>query len=218
MKSSVLAMCQVGAHVLLALEHGALVVISTSSFQYEYQIMDPELTRDDLAHMLTLDDQMAVAYKNGTVALVSHLNFEESDAVKEQKIEMSVVTTEHKDAKVSVVKVSSSRLYAIEACKPEKSDQVELWCGCDNSFIEIFTHDGSSQLKSKAMLKTHTCSSDIPQDASIIQLKASFNAAAHMMYALHSCGHVISCWNVCEQPALNTVIKLFQLSSPGSYS
>ena len=219
MKSSVLAMCQVGTHVLLALKPGTLVAVSTSSFQSECEIMEPELARDDLFQMLTLNDQMAIAYKNGTVALVSGLNCEEDD-VKEQIMKddiMSVVATKHKDVKLSVtvVKFASSQLYAIEACKPGSSDKVELWCGCDNSFIEIFTHDGSSQLKSKAMLKTHISSSDIPKDASIVQLKFSFDAATHLMYALHSCGHIISCWSVCEQPALNTVFKLTQLSSPG---
>ena len=101
----------------------------------------------------------------------------------------------------------------------DDSTTMELWCGCDNSFIEIFICDGSLQLKSKFLLKTHISSPDIPQDASIVQLKLSFNTpAAHVMYALHSCGHVISCWSVCEQPKLNTVIKLTQLTSPGSHS
>ena len=216
MKRSVLAMCQVGTHVLLALKHGTLVAVSTSSFQSEYQIMESELARDDLLQMLSLNDQMAIAYKDGTVALVCGLSCEEGD-VKEQDDKMSVVATKHKDVKLSVtvVKFASSQLYAVEACKSGSSDKVELWCGCDNSFIEIFTHDGSSQLKPKVMLETHISSSDIPKDASIVQLKFSFNAAAHLMCALHSCGRIISCWSVCEQPALNAVFKLTQLSSPG---
>ena len=213
MKSPVLSMCQVDSHVLLALKPaGTLVAISISSFQKECQIMEPELARDDLVQMLALNDKMALAYKDGTVALVSCLDFEESD-VKEQPIEdeMKIAdATKHKEVQLSVVKIASSQLYAIEACKPRK----ELWCGCDSSFIEIFTSDESSQPKSKFLLKTHTSSPDIPQDASIVQLKFSFNTDAHMMYALHSGGNVVSCWSV-EQPALNAVIKLTQLSSPG---
>ena len=217
MKSPVLAMCQVDSHVLLALKPtGTLVAVRISSFQKECHIMGSELAKDDLLQMLALNDQVALAYKDGTVALVSCLDFEEND-IKEQAIEdeMSADATTHKDLKLSVVKVASSQLYAIEACKPGNSDQVELWCGCDSSFIEIFTIDESLQLKSKSLLKTHTSSPNIPQDVSIIQLKLSFNTAAHMMYALHSCGSVISCWSVCEQPALNAVIKLTNLSSPG---
>ena len=221
MKSPVLAICQVGLYVLLVLKCGTLAAISTSSFKVEYQVMECELARDDLVQTVTFKHQVVIAYKDGTVALVSCQNFEENDVEKPQIIKddmICVVANKHKDLKLLVVKVASSHLYAIEACKSENSEQVELWCGCDNSFIRIFTHDGLSQLKSKAMLNTHLINpNDIPEDASIVQLKFSFNAAAHMMYALHSCGHVISCWSVSEQPVLNTVIKLTQLiSSPGS--
>ena len=220
MMSPVLAICQVGLYVLLVLKCGTLAAVSTSSFKVEYQVMECELARDDLVQTVTLKHQVVIAYKDGTVALVSCQDFEENDVEEPQTIKddmISVVANKHKDLKLLVVKVASSHLYAIEACKSENSEQVELWCGCDNSFIRIFTHNGLSQLKSKAMLNTHLINpTDIPEDASVIQLKLSCNAAAHMMYALHSCGHVISCWSVSEQPVLNTVIKLTQLiSSPG---
>ena len=222
MKIPVLGMCQAGVYVLLALKHGTLVAVSTNSFQIEYQ-MELELERDDLVQMLSLNDhaeRIVLAYKDGTVAYVSCLKFGESDA----KVEifdddvLNVVKPKRGDETSSIVKVSSSQLYAVEVCKPQNRNQVELWCGCDNNLIKIYiSHDGSSQAQLKTELNAHCSSKDsnIPQDASIIQLKSSFNAAAHMMYALHSCDSVISCWSVCEQPALNNVIKLTQLSSPG---
>ena len=224
MKNPILAMCQVGTQVLLALKHGTLVAVSTSSFQIEYQIMEHELARDGLVQMLTLNDhaeQIAMAYKDGSVALISCcLKCGEDDAkiqIFDDNV-LSVVKAKRRDIKLSILKVASSQLYAIEVCKPQSSNQVQLWCGCDKSFIEVFTpHDGSSQAQFKiTVLNTHISSADIPQDAGIIQLTSSFNAAAHMMYALHSCDNVISCWSVREQPVLNNVIKLTQLSSPGS--
>jgi len=209
-KSPVLAICQAGEYVWLALKHGTLLAVSTSSFQIEHHIMKAELARDDLVQMLTLNDDpksIAMAYKDGSMALIPCLKFEESD---------NAVKSKPKDIKL--LKVASSQLYAIEVCKPQDSHQVEVWCGCNNSFIEIFiSHKGSSKIQPKTILNTHSNSADIPQDASIIQLKSSFNAAAHV-YALHSCSNVISCWSVCEQPILNTVIKLTQFSSPGNYS
>ena len=220
MKNPILGMCQAGVHVLLVLKHGTLVAVNTSTLQIEYQKLQPELAKDDLAQMLTLNaEQVALGYKDGSVVLISSFKFEkdnvETQACKDNT--MGVVDAESSDMmKLSVLKVTSSQLYSIEVCKLENSNQVELWCGCGNSFIEVFIPcDGSSQLQLKTVLNTHDSSADIPQDASIIQLKSSFNMAAHMMYALHSCGSVISCWSVCEQPVLNNVIKLTQLSSPG---
>ena len=216
MRSPVLAMCQVGTHVLLALKHGTIVAVSTSSFQNDYQISQPELEGDDLVQMLTLNDhpeQIAMAYKDGLVVLISCLTFTESGVKGQEFNEDMLNVVKAKNMNV----VSSSHLYASEVCKPENSKQVELWCGCDNSFIDIFTlQEGSSQLQFKVTLNTHNNSADIPQDAGIIQLKSSFNTTAgHMMYALHDRGSVISCWSVNEQPVLNNVIKLTQLDSPG---
>ena len=212
-------MCQAGVHVLLALKHGTLVAVNTSSFQIEYQKLQPELAKDDLVQMLTLNaEQAALAYRDGSVVLISSFKFEKDDVETKacKNNAMGVINAESSDMKLSVLKVTSSQLYSFEVCKLEDSNQVELWCGCGNSFIETFILcDGSSQLQLKSVLNTRDSSADIPQDASIIQLKSSFNMAAHMMYALHSCGSVISCWSVCEQPVLNNVIKLTQLSSPG---
>ena len=214
-------MCQVGTHVLLALKHGTLVAVNTSSFQNDYQISQPELEGDDLVQMLTLNDhpeQIAMAYKDGLVILVSCLTFIES-GVEGQKYNnmLNVVTAKSMNVKLSILRIASSQLYAAEVCKPENSKQVELWCGCDNSFIAIYTlHEGSSQLQLKTKLNTTISSADIAEDAGIVQLKSSFNTTAgHMMYALHGCGSVISCWSVHEQPVLNNVIKLTELSSPG---
>ena len=223
MRSSVLAMCQVGAHVLLALRNGTLVAVSAGSFQNDYQISQPELERDDLVEMLTLNDhpeQIAMAYKDGSVILVSCLTFTESRTRGQASNDdmLNMVKAKCMNVKLSILKVSYSRLYTIEVCKPENSKQVELWCGCDNSFIEVFTlQEGSSQLQLRAELNTWNSSADIPQDAAIVQLKSCFSTTAgHMMHALHGCGNIISCWSVCEQPVLNNVIKLTQLSSPGT--
>ena len=222
MRSPVLAMCQVGTHVLLALKHGTLVAVNTSSFQNDYQISQPELEGDDLVQMLTLNDhpeQIAMAYKDGLVILVSCLTFIESGNEGQKYNNMlNVVTAKSVNVKLSILRIASSQLYAAEVCKHENSKQVELWCGCDNSFIDIYTlREGSSQLQLKTKLNTTISSADIPQDAGIVQLKSSFSATAgHMMYALHGCGSVISCWSVHEQPVLNNVIKLTELSSPGS--
>ena len=222
MKSRVLTMCQIGVHVLLANEHGTLVFLNSISFQTEYQIMQPELERNDMVEMLPLVDhidKIVIAYKDGSVALISCcLKFEESDT---GHYTMGAVRATHRSVNLSVliVKVSSSQLYTIETYKPTSGDhQIELWCGCDNGTIEILIpHDGPSQLQLKATLYTHSSSADIPQDAGIVKLKSSFNTTAgHMMYALHGCGSVISCWSVNEQPVLNNVIKLTELiDSPG---
>ena len=221
MKNYVLAMCQVGVHALVANEHGTLVFLSTTSFQTEYQIMQPELERNDVVQMLTLDDhtddQIVIAYKDGSVALISCcLEIEEND------VEHDAMGAKHRNVNLSVliVKAASPQLYTIEMCKPISGDhQIELWCGCDSGTIKVLTlYDGPSQLQLKATLNTHSSSADIPQDAAIVQLKSSFSTTAgHMMHALHGRSSVISCWSVCEQPVLNNVIKLTQLSSPGSY-
>ena len=223
MRSPVLAMCRVGAHVVLALKHGTLVAVNASSFQNDYQISQPELERDNLVEILTLNDhpeQIAMAYKDGSIVLVSCLTFTESGVRGQESNDntLSIVKAKCMNVKLSIIRVASSRLYTIEVSKTENSKQVELWCGCDNSFIEVFNlHEGSSQLQLKTKLDTRMSSADIPQDADIVQLKSSFSTTAgHMMYALHGCGSVISCWSVHEQPVLNNAIKLTQLSSPGT--
>ena len=219
MKNYVLAMCQVGVHVLVANKQGTLVYLSTTTFQIEYRIMQPELERNDMVQMLTpdghTDDRIVIAYKDGSVALISCCL-----EIKEDDVERDTMGAKHRSVNLSVliVKAASSQLCTIEMCKPIGSDhQIELWCGCDSGMIKVLIlHDEPSQLQLKATLNTHSSSADIPQDASIVQLKSSFSTTAgHMMYALHGCGSVISCWSVREQPVLNNVIKLTQLSSPG---
>ena len=128
MKSSVLAMCQIGMHILLALKNGTLIAVSTSSYQKEYQVIEPQLAKDDLAQMLTYNDQVTIlAYKDGTVALVSCLNFEELRDVKEQTVEdnMNSVVIKSKYVKISVFKITSFLLHAMEVCKPENDHQME---------------------------------------------------------------------------------------------
>ena len=201
-------MCQAGMHVWMVLESGSLKAVSVLTFMIERQIEELE-ARDDLVQIISLNNHTAstslvLAYKNGHIALIkSSSKFAPGIEVKSLGIDI----LSKLENKLSTIKLASSQLYAIE-----KSHLFEVWCGCDNSTIEIVSLNNET---SKVQFNTHSSSADIPQDASIIQLRSSFNMAAHMMYALHSCGSVISCWSVCEQPVLNNVIKLTQLSSPG---
>ena len=71
MESCVLAMCQAGVHVLVAManEYGTLVVLSIKSLQTEYQISQPELegNHHEMIQMLTLHDhigKIVIAYKD----------------------------------------------------------------------------------------------------------------------------------------------------------
>ena len=215
MDNSIQIMCQAGMQVWMAFEHGNLKAVDAQSFNIVNQIKELE-AQDDLVQIVNLSDRnestvLALAYKSGNVVLVkSHFNFAHGIEVKSFGLDVFSKL----EYKLSTVKLASSQLCSLETCKSHKSHLYEVWCGCNKGAIEIITlNDDTFKVQ---LLNTHNSSVDILQDASIIQLKFSFNTTAHMMYALHSCGSVISCWSVCEQPALNTVIKLTQLSSPGT--
>jgi len=226
LKDPVKAMCQVDKYVWIALEHGMLLVINIKSFIIEHQFNRPELVKDGLVQMITVDGKasmIALAYSNGSIIFIkSCLKFDSHHDIHEMHSHslsygiLEEVNFKLENIKFFATNVSSSQLYSIEACKPQDSDQVELWCGCENSIIEIFIpHGRTFKIQSKAVLNTQSNLADVPRDASIIQLKFSPNAQAKM-YALYSCGSIISCWNTGKQPVLNTIIKSSQLNSPGN--
>ena len=224
MKDTVVAMCRANLHVWVMLENGKLSIINTCSFKIEHQINKTELNKNNLVDMITVDDYsnlVTVAYKDGTVAFMkSSLRFNSHHGVGEMNSLafgiLEEVDFKHENIKFFVTNVSSSKqLYAVEACKPQESEQVELWCGGDKGIIEIFIpHTRTSQAQLKTVLKTHTNSPKIPKDASIIQLKSSVDTIDNM-YALHNHDSIISFWKTGEQPILISVIKPSQLSSPG---
>jgi len=208
-QSSIHAMCQADAKVWMALEHGSLVAVNNQSFNVEREIKELE-ERHDLVQIINLGDNMestalALAYKSGVVVFVKFCcKFAHGIEVKSLGIDiLSKLENE-----LSTVKLASSQLCTTEICKPQSGQQFEVWCGCNNSTIEIVALDNATP----KVLSTHNRSADISKDASIIQLKS----APASMYALHDCNNVISCWSVHKQPVLTSVIKLTQLSSPGS--
>ena len=204
-------MCQDGMYVWMVLEDGSLKGVSAQTFTVERQITKPE-ARGDLVQIISLSDcteatTLVLGYEDGLVVIVKpYLKF--APGIELKSFGLDVLST--LENKLSTVQLTSSQLYAIE-----KSHLFEVWCGCDNAMIEVVSVIGKAFT---VQFNTHYSSADIPQDAGIVQLKSSFNTTAgHMMYALHGCGSVISCWSVREQPVLNNVIKLTELSSPGSY-
>lgn len=216
MEGCVQTMCQAGIQVWIAFKHGNLKAVDAKTFNIENQMKKPEAQDDDdLVQIVSLSDRnestvLAIAYKSGTVLLVkSHFKLAQGIEVKSFGLDVFSKL----EYKISTAKLVSSQLCSLETCKSQKSHLYEVWCGCNNGAIEIITP--SDETFKAQLLNTHNSSADIPQNASIIQLKFSFNTAAHMMYALHSSGRVVSCWSVCEQPTLNAVIKLTQLTSPG---
>ena len=224
MKDSVKAICQTDQHVWVALDNGKLLIINRNTYNTDHQISRTELDKDNLVEMITVDDYtnlIASAYKDGQVVFIkSCLKFNGHQEVGVMHSLgfgiLDEVNLKHENVKVFTTNISSShQLYAVEACKPEDTEQVELWCACEKGVIEIFVpYSRTSQVQLKTVLNTYESSADISQDANIIQLKSSSNAD---MYALHSDGMTISCWNAGEQPKLTAVIKPYQLNSPGRY-
>ena len=223
MKDSVRAICQADPHVWVALDNGKLLMINKSSYKTDYQISRTKLDKDNLVEMITVDDSaslIALAYKDGQVVFVKSClkSNGHQDVGVMHSLALGIldeVNLKHEKIKLFTTNISPShQLYAVEACKPQDTEQVELWCACEKSVIEIFVPFARSSLvQLKAVLNTNESSTDISQDANIIQLKSSNNTN---MYALHSNGRIISCWSVGEQPKLITVIKPHQLSSPGN--
>lgn len=215
-------MCQSNVGVWVTLEHGKLLIINGTTFKTEHQINSAEIGNDDLVEMITADDHanlVALSYKDGSVVFIKsclksngHREIGEMNSLGFGILEE--VDRKHENIKLYSANISSSRqLYAIEACKPQHSEQVELWCGGDNGTIEILVpYSRTSQVQQKSVLKSYISSAGIPYDANIVQLKSSTDTAADM-FALHSSGMIISCWNADEKPVLVTVIKL---SSPGN--
>ena len=194
-------MCQDGMYVWMAFEDGSLKAVIAQTFTVERQITKPE-ARGDLVQIIGLSDHtkettLVLGYEDGLVVVVKpYLKF--APGIEVKSFGLDVLST--LENKLSTIQLTSSQLYAIE-----KSHRFEVWCGCDNAAIEIVSLNGKTFT---VKFNTHTTSVDIPQDAGIVQLKSSFSATAgHMMYALHGCGSVISCWSVNEQPVLNNVIK-----------
>ena len=222
MENSVLAMCQIGMNIWMVLEPGYLVAINFATLEIVHRIEISILENEEVVTMVTIDDQAeqcVVVCKNGLLVIITV----RSKPIKEKCNILSSIgakgSVEKENIKLSTISVTSSQLNVVEVCKPHNSNKVELWCGCDNGSIEIHIPcNAASKPELLVVLDTYIHSTDIPQNAGIIQLKSSVDA--HTMYALHSCGRVISCWSVNEQPAFQTVIKLTQLSSPGiaSYS
>ena len=222
MESSVLAMCQTGTNVWMILKPGYLVAIDINTFEVLHNIVIPELENEPVVTMVTIDsqaEQYVIVCKNGLLIVVTA----RAKTIKQNHDFLSLIaakgTSEKANVKLSMMHAMSSQLNAVEVCTLQNSNQVELWCGCDNGTIEIYNicDNRTSKPELLTVLDSHINSTSAPQDVSagIIQLKSCINA--HMMYALHSCGRVISCWSVSERPTLNIVIKLTQLSSPGSY-
>ena len=223
-KDTIKAMCRANLHVYVLLECGKLLIINTCSFKAEHLISKAELDKKDLIEMITTDEHsnlVTLAYRNGMVVFIkSSLKFNSNRDIGGAnglgfglRQEMNF---KHENLKLFAANITSPyQLFVIEACKPRGSEQVELWCGCDNGIIEIFVpHARTSQVQLKSVLETHTSSRDIPQDAGIIQLRSSVKAVGHM-YALHNQNNIISCWKTGEQPVLIAVVKPAQLSSPG---
>ena len=202
-------MCQDGVYVWMVLEDGSLVAVGAQTFTVERQINNLE-ARDDLVHIISLNEHaksttLVLGYQNGLMVIVkSCVQF--APGIEVKSFGLDILST--LENKLSTIQLTSSQLYTIE-----KSHQFEVWCGCDNSAIEIVSLNNDAFT---LRFSTHVSSADIPQDAGIVQLKSSFSTTVgHMMYALHGCGSVISCWSVREQPVLSYVIKLTQLKSPG---
>ena len=209
MQGSIQAMCQDGVYVWMVLEDGSLKAVNVLTFTIERQINKLE-ARDDLVHIISLNDRaesttLVLGYEDGLVVIVkSCAQFAPGIEVKSFGLDVFSAL----ENKLSTVQLTSSQLYTIE-----KSHRFEVWCGCENASIEIVSLSNDAFT---LRFSTHVSSADIPQDAAIVQLKSSFSTTAgHMMYALHGCSTVISCWSVREQPELNNVIKLTQLKSPG---
>ena len=208
-------MCQVGMNIWMSLKQGYLVAIDFATLEVQHRIEASELDNEEVVSMITTDnqaEQFVMVCKNGLLIIVTtclktvdkNCSFLSLIAAKRSK----------ENTKLSIINVSSPQLNVVEVCKSESNDQIELWCGCECGAIEIFTSCSEfGKLQLKTILNTHTCSTDIPQNCGIIQLKSIVDD--HMIYALHGCGSVISCWSICEQPVLNNVIKLTQLKSPG---
>ena len=217
MENSIQAMCQMGTNVWMTLNPGYLVAISIVTLEVIHRIEISELENEEVVTMVTIDDkaeQYVIVCKSGLLIIVTAC----LKVIKQNCDFLSLIAAksdkEKEKVKLCVIHVVSSQLNVVEVCKLQNSNKVELWCGCDNGIIEIYIPcNAASKPDSVMTLNTYISSIDIPRNAGIIQLKSSVDA--HMMYALHSCGSVISCWSVCEQPALNAVIKLTQLSSPG---
>ena len=222
-KDTIKAMCRANLHVYVLLECGKLLIINTFSFKAEHQINKAELDRNNLIEMITIDEHtnlITAAYRDGMVVFIkSSLKFNSRDIGGAHGLRFGLLQEmnfKHENIKLFTAHISSPyQLHVIEACKPRGSEQVELWCGSDNGVIEVLVpHARTSQVQLKSVLNTRSSSRDIPQGASIIQLRSSVSTVGHM-YALHNCDSIISCWKTGELPVLITVIKPTQLSSPG---
>ena len=218
MENSVQAMCQVGMNVWMTVKPGHLVALSITTLEVLHHVEIHKLENEEVVTMITIDDQAkqyVIVCKSGLLIVVTAC----LKAIKQKGGFLSSIaakgSNEKENVQLSMINVVSSQLNVVEVCKSQNSNQVALWCGCDNGIIEIYMPCNAVN-KPELVMELNTCinSTDIPQKAGIIQLKSSVDA--HMMYALHSCGRVVSCWSVCKQPALNAVIKLSQLSSPGT--
>ena len=216
MENPVQAMCQIGTNVWMALQPGYLVAISIVTLEIMHRTEISKLESEEVVTMITIDDkaeQYVIVCNSGLLIIVTA----RLKVIKQNCDFLSLISAkgsnERDNVKLAMINVASPQLNVVEVCKSQTS-KVELWCGCNDGVIEIYIPCNATNKPELIMtLHTYTSSTDIPQRAGIIQLKSSTDA--HMMYALHSSGHVVSCWSVCEQPALNAVIKLTQLTSPG---
>ena len=217
MENSVQAMCQIGMNVWMTLQSGYLVAINVITLEVMHRTEITKLESVEVVTMITVDDkarQYVIVCKSGLLIMVTAC----LKVIKQNCDFLSLIAaksnSERDNVKLSMINVVSPQLNVVEVCRSKTSNQVELWCGCNDGIIEIYIPcNAANKPELRMILCTYTSSTDIPQRAGIIQLKSSTDA--HMMYALHSCGSVVSCWSVCEQPALNAVIKLTQLTSPG---
>ena len=217
MENPIQGMCQVGMNIWMALKSGCLVAIDFATLEVQHRIEAPEFTNEEVINMITIDnqaEQFVVVCKSGLLITVT------TCLKKVEKnysfLSLIVAKRSQENIKLSMINISS-QLNVVEVCISQSTDQIELWCGCDSGAIEVFSLCSEfGKLQFKITVNTHTYSADIPQSCGIIQLKSTVDD--HMIYALHGCGSVISCWIVCEQPVLNNVIKLTQLRSPGTYS
>ena len=208
LQTSVQAMSQLGKKVWIISECGDVTVVDVKSHSIELQDNKPELSGKKLVGMIAVDDQagaLALVYSEESIFFIS--------ACPCYDIDSQIIKT-------SKISIPISQLHSMETCRSNNSS--EVWCGCNMNTIRILmapTNLSQPRLKTTLDINAQHRHLGIPQDSSIVQLKATWHSLSGIthMHALHSCGGFISCWSTGDHPSLSTVIKLTQLGSPGMY-
>ena len=184
--------------VWVAVANGRIAICNTNCQDQEICYMETNRFPDSAVDLINIcpigEHTVVLGYASGTILFVEH-----PEMGHDCFLLLSVVLELEKPQVTQSVQCQSG-LRDVEFI----SNIQELWCGCENGWIEIFDLS-ACVVASKTTLNLQSQLPDALENSAVLQLKlASLN-----VFALHR-SNVISCWIVNDHSFVKVISPNFQ--------